>query len=711
MALFLRSIRAAAPVLLVLLFACPPGPARAIAGGPTVQSRPAEGGIRFVGNRELSARDLETAAAAELADFASHHRLAAVDDAAYRMELAYREKGYAFVVVDYRLEADSVTFTVNEGPRVILTGITITGNTVFSAKELLARLGGGDGFVVPGAGGGHSFVEAKITEGMAAIRALYYREGYREVTVSGPLLSFSPDRSRVEATVVVTEGVRWTVSAVRYPAGLPDCVGEPFAAADKEFSGKPFSRRRKLLLKSRLVEALGECGYPESRVVIREESGGVPGAVVLTADIDSGPAVTIAAIKVVGNQRTGVDFIRERLALVAGEPYRESKKRQSFRNLYGTGLFAKVELSLGGEAGSTARPLLVRVEEGAARQVSGEVGWGSYELLRSRVGYEDRNLYGTGRSLRLEGGGSFKGGDLQAGVTDPWLLGSGITADLPLYFRYREEPSFTREESGGGLYLSRAMGEATTATLGYLLRRTDITAMDADAQLEGEESGYNLASLKLQGTVDSRNDIFFPTAGGKTFAALEVADAVLGSDLAFYRFTIGCRRFRELTSRLTLGFRYDTGLIIPGRNQETIPLGERFYNGGENTVRSFREGTLGATDLAGNPVGGMGYNVVSVELRRMLTDSVAASLFVDYGNLSPNRSRAQAGESAFTSSSQVVNATVKDFFSDFKPALGCGVQYLLPVGPARLDVAWNPDQHAESFGESVVVHFSIGMAF
>jgi outer membrane protein insertion porin family len=158
--------------------------------------------------------------------------------------------------------------------------------------------------------------------------------------------------------------------------------------------------------------------------------------------------------------------------------------------------------------------------------------------------------------------------------------------------------------------------------------------------------------------------------------------------------------------------RYDTGVILPGRNQVIIPIGERYFNGGENKVRSFRESELGPKDPSDDPLGGNAFNIMSLELRRLLTDNLVGSLFVDFGNISPNFSPEEEGaDEPFVDRQDVIDKTFSDYFSDFRPAVGFGFQYLLPVGPARLDFAWNPDHDSERGEDSFNFHFSIGMAF
>jgi outer membrane translocation and assembly module TamA len=81
------------------------------------------------------------------------------------------------------------------------------------------------------------------------------------------------------------------------------------------------------------------------------------------------------------------------------------------------------------------------------------------------------------------------------------------------------------------------------------------------------------------------------------------------------------------------------------------------------------------------------------------------------GNISPNRSRFEQGLPPFDSRSDLLSATFQDFFSGFRPGIGIGLQYLLPIGPLRLDFAYNPDFQEERGEEAYALHFSVGTAF
>src|SRR6185503_5417776 len=97
-----------------------------------------------------------------------------------------------------------------------------------------------------------------------------------------------------------------------------------------------------------------------------------------------------------------------------------------------------------------------------------------------------------------------------------------------------------------------------------------------------------------------------------------------------------------------------------------LPIQERFFNGGESTVRSFRESHLGPRSPNGDPEGGEFRNIFNVETRFPLFGPLQGALFVDAGN---------------------VGRKVEDYgFRDMRYAVGAGLRFALPIGPLRVDI-------------------------
>jgi outer membrane protein assembly complex protein YaeT len=597
------------------------------------------------------------------------------------MQLAYRKGGYAFVEVDYQIEKNDitrVTFTISEGPRVIIRTITFSGNQTFNDDALKAFFEKGRTGLF--GMGELPFVRSDFNAAIDEIRQSYIGQGYLDVVVEAPKLEFTEDRSLVDCYIAIQEGVQYTISRIEFHGDIIADATNNLDRIRQALIGQPYFNRKNLLLQTQVLEVYGNQGFRDAVVDVKRQDKKNPEQVVLDVFIKSGPLINISAIEIRGNQRTRSSFIQKRIRLTPGDRYK-------------TGIFSKVDFELTKADTPEHRVLLVTVEETRSKELFFEPGWGSYEKLRLRVGFREKNLFGTGRIFGIQATGSLKAQSLVGNLSDPFFLNTDIRAGLNAFYNRREEPSFTRRDVGMSVTMNKNLTENLLSTGTYMIRNTDLS--DVDETEDKSEETYNFASLKLQGTYDTRNDIFFPTSGQRIFASAEQADEFLGSSINLSRLTGGARFFYQLTRATVIGARYTTGLLVPGRDEITLPLAERFFNGGENTVRSFKESELGPQNLKGDPTGGYGYNTINIELRQRIIGNLIGSVFFDYGNVSPNRSREEQGKSPYDSRSDVISDTFNDFFKGFRPGVGFGFQYLLPVGPARIDFAFNPDRDSD----------------
>ena len=671
--------------------------------------------FQFVGNHHMSDAALRRAAGAELASFAQNKgREADLVDAVFQMTIHYRQEGYAFAQVTYSLEIhdDSVrvVFTVDEGPSVLVQSIRFAGTLTVPQAELEALVTPASNIF--GRSDTPPFVRSEIEAGAGRVREYYLARGYLDIQVAAPHMTFTPDRTRVAVAIPIVEGRCYLLTDIAFTGDLPEDVSAGLQSLRDAMVGQAYNRSLRLVAQSRLEEIYGDEGYADIDVTMDETRLPAPEGIRLDAAVASGPRVTIDEIEVRGAQKTDPAFIRRRLKLAPGDRYSLTKERESFRALYRTGLFSKVDLFLEEPGASGRRILVVAVSEAPTREFYVEPGWGSYELLRLRLGWREKNLFGSGRSVGLETTVSTKSRQVVASLVDPWFLNTEITADVPLYYSYREEPSFTREDIGLSPSLSSQLSEHVSATATYTLRNTAISDVDPLVALEDlGEDNYNFGSIKLQTTFDDRDDPFYPSRGRRLTFSVEHADNALGGDITFTRLTAGMRYFYPFKPGTVLGLRYATGFIYPGPGETNVPISERFFNGGENSVRSFRESELGPKDLSGNPVGGLAFNTINVELRQRLIGDLSGTLFYDLGNVAPNRSISEGGRRAPETRSDAVSDTLRDFFSDMRSGIGFGLHYKLPIGPVRCDLAWNPDADKDRDEDTWVFHFSVGMAF
>jgi outer membrane protein assembly complex protein YaeT len=658
--------------------------------------------VRIEGTAAISAKDLRKAAADELSGLEEPaRRAAAAEDAAFEMESAGRREGYAFITVEHAFTGEgadaAVVFTVQEGPLVRLGEVTFSGNAFFTAAQLRPHIARES--AAP-------YVEADVRAGMNELVLLYREQGFADVTIREPQLTVHPDRTVADVRFEIAEGTRFMISGLVFE-------GDPFPSADttpekmaSDLSGQPFYGRRRLALDNRVTEAFTAEGYPDAEVTVHEEPGESPGEVVLRVSIASRPRVRISRIDLVGNERTRQWFILSRIPVEPGDWFNEKALLGSFRDLYRTGIFSRIHHSLVGEG--IERVLRVEIEEVPARETAVEVGWGSYEQFRGRVSYRDRNVFGTMRSIGAEAGGSMKSGFVKADILDPRILGSDFSLSVPLSWRFREEPTFSEEEVELALRLYRLFPDRISAGLKYAFRFDNLSGLASDLPADARDGRYTSASVMANLDVDRRDDFFYPSRGWQSGLAVELADQQIGGSLDFLRVTASGKFFQSLGAGFVLGLRLDTGFITPTRGKETIPINKRFFTGGDSSVRSFKEQQLGPKGADGKPMGGLASTVAGIELRRPIVGDLAASVFADFGNVAPNHSL-EGADPAATGTSDAADGMWRDYLKDFRTGVGFGLQYLTPLGPARLDLAHNPGHRA---GEaSFAWHFSIGMAF
>jgi outer membrane translocation and assembly module TamA len=130
---------------------------------------------------------------------------------------------------------------------------------------------------------------------------------------------------------------------------------------------------------------------------------------------------------------------------------------------------------------------------------------------------------------------------------------------------------------------------------------------------------------------------------------------------------------------------------------EDLPASERFFAGGDTTVRGFvldRLGTADTRNAEGFPTGGNGLAVVNVEVRTPYWKGLGGVGFFDAGN--------------------VFKAADDIAFGDLRSSAGIGIRYRSPLGPLRFDLGFNLDPQELSPGtreRRAVFHISLGQAF
>lgn len=614
-------------------------------------------------------------------------------DAADAIVEYYRSEGYPDASAGYRIDGPTrrpgepdlvvVHFDVKPGPQVTVRKLELHGNDKIAASKLLPlwsrRNSGALGFGDP------LYVHAELRTFALDVRDWYWRHGYMQATVAGPDIERAPDAAQVKASLTIHEGPQFRFGAVTVPAAITAALQE---ALPKLPTGEVFSVQRTQELLLAVRSALLQRGHPNPKVgmaplpdMTQQQSPEID----IEVQGEPGPKAAYGDIEVSGNERTRASVVLGKLHFHPGDAFDGLKEELALERLYGTGLFQRVTLAHG-DIAEGRMPLTVRVEELDARAVELLAGYGSYEQLRGGARFEDRNLFGTGRELAIEGRASQRGYRLSSTLTDRDLFATDTTGSLGVERFERAQPSFTDRAFGATATLRRNLGRRLVGRLGYsFLEHSGTDTLTDPTLLQDYTQGTVFVELRR----DDRDNLVLPTAGTVVFVRADFTDPTFGADVDFDRLRAGASWMLPLGERTVLGFHGEAGWLWPNQGSARVPLPERFFNGGHDSVRSFREDHLGPQDALGNPVGGEYRNVFSLELRQRLYGPLEGALFGDAGN---------------------VGSAVADYgLRDLRYALGTGLRLQLPIGPVRFDAGWNPDRQP---GEDAwVLHFAVGYPF
>ena len=423
------------------------------------------------------------------------------------------------------------------------------------------------------------------------------------------------------------------------------------------------------------------------------------GTVHLTYVVNSGPHLVLRSV-VVRNRgsrplTTREPFIRSYVKIEPGETVNTERVEQAETALYGLGLFTLVDISVEpasneDRAGAETHPadVVVSVSEARNRFLELTVGWGSYELLRGSVRYANRNLFGLGRSWSISGQGSIRSLGVSTTLSDPVLFGPQGTISLLGSYHFRDAPSFDNRVAEGRLSYVHTLSRHWSLSTSYRFTYSLAQAVEAEA---GDAEDAALRTGRLGGGLDydSRDSAVLPQKGAVLSLSAFYSSMFLGSEIDFAGLDSRFSFYIPFFSRLVLSANWVFATRVLLEERTTLPIQERLFLGGANSVRSFGTDQLGPTTAAGVPLGGLTSLQATAELRLKIVGGLHLAAFYDVGMIDDDQ-LAVAGA--------------------YGHAVGGGLRYYLPVGPIRLDAAYNPGR-LYAAGARWAVHFAVGFAF
>jgi outer membrane protein insertion porin family len=650
-----------------------------------VVERPFVRDVDFVGNKEVSTADLQDKIDLKLG---SVYNPVEVQRAREKMKEHYESEGYFEVQITPDIEkfADGdvkVIFTINEGRQMKIEQIVIRGNRGLSDKEIKEAMATKERqyWILRG-----TVQRQRLDEDVDRILQLYNDHGYIQARVESHDVTVDRDKARVTINIVVVEGSQHRVASIAF-TGVTLMPEDEVRRQVKLKAGDVFSRsalRESVKAIEDLYSNVGRASADISPKLDMQAENRIG----IVFEINEGPTVYVERINIAGNVRSQDKILRRELQMAEGEIFTLRKLQRSKQRLTNLGYFEKVDVSTA--PGSDKSKIIVNVDvtERPTGLFSIGGGFSSSDGLLGTIDLSQNNFLGRGwqASIKIRAGANLQQG--QISFTEPWLFDRPLSAGVDVFSTQRQFVEYDYRTLGGGVRLSHPFEEYWRWHLGYRLSQDEISHVkNVDDAFLRDEQGTQVTSL-VSGAItrDSRDSVQTPSRGGQIILSTEVAG--LGGDNHFAKTTATATYFKPIWFGHILSGRAEGGYGF-GFGDERLPVFERFYLGGPNSIRSFKTRQVSPKDEFGIRVGGTSEVLGNLEYIIPLPFDIRLAAFFDVGN--------------------VYGFRTKFDVTDLHYAAGGGVRWVSPFGPIRVDYGFNLNQQP---GEKAAnFHFSVGSPF
>ena len=655
--------------------------------------------IRLVGSRKLAEDKIK--AKIDLVEGAIVPPGALVKNAE-KIRLFYEEEGYYQVQITGREERLSptetaVTFTIVEGEKFDVGEIKIVGNSVLKEKDIKGKLQTSEVFLFFFGG---TLKREELHRDLDRIRAYYLDNGFLDIVVDEPDIQIDERRKRLRVVIRVQEGIQYRIGELTIK-GVTLFPEAELRAGLRSQAGGIFSREGLQRDVVAITDRYAERGYLFADVAPVTDVQREQGTASISLEITEGRQAFINRIEIAGNVRTRDKVIRREIRLVEGDVFSSERLQASRRAMEGLNFFEEVKLDTRRTAEADKVTLSVDVKEKATGAFSLGGGFSSVDGVMGVASISQSNLFGLGKRIALSGQLGVNANRLNFVYTDPYFLDTNFLTEARAYNndnRYQDSIGYDNQTVGASLTVGHRLFEEVIGSLTYYYEWIDIyNVLPTVSPLILRQVGVSETSgLTAVVARDTRDSAVEPTRGTRTRLQGTYAGGFLGAENNFTKGIAEASWYFPLSWRLVGHVR---GLVEYGDSYSDtpfLPLQERFYLGGANTVRGFKNFTISPKDPLGTSTytGGNKAFFGNLELifpimEQMRMRGVA---FFDFGNSLDERN------------------SFGDLFST-QPRMGAGlgVRFQSPLGAIRLEYGYNLDRReGEKRG---VLHFTAGSTF
>ena len=716
-----------------------------------VVERPFLVDITYAGNKEILEDQLKDQVTLRTQTFVDDLK---IKNDAERIRKYYEQQGYhgtEVIPVLKKKGEDQVglIYYIREGTKAKIRQIEFIGRKAMPESDILSAMESSKYSPLTSwmTNAGY-FKQDALDVDVERIREVYLNNGYLEIQVGAPEVSFSESRSdkkvpfpivhgdldptyefrniSTRITVPIVEGDQYRIRGIKVSGNTIVSDGDLLSLMKLD-PGDLFRRNKMREGVSAIQELYGEKGYLYAAVVPQFAVHKEDRTVDLLLQISEDRQIRIRQINIMGNDKTRDKVIRREVRLDEQEIINTKLLRRSFQRINNLNFFDSVEINPT-RVGDDAVDLAIRVKEKSTGAMSIGGGYSSVDGPVALAEITQGNLFGRGELLRGRGEFGKRRTTYSLTFREPYLLDKAVSGTWDVYNTVRDFNSYKERRIGGDFVLGKSFAEYLNGSLTYkwetlhlydMFKLNDLAPLlddngiqeidpvtgqplfedDPVPEIIRDQQGKSVtSSIQAALAWDSRDFYFDPKEGMRTSVSVEYAGTFLGGDNDFVKTIFDTSRFFPLFWETVFSVHSRLGYTV-GIQGGTLPVGERFYVGGINTVRGFDFGKAGPCKKGdvlvpcsqGDVVGGNKELIFNVEYLFPLVKEakVKGLLFFDAGR-------------GFDDSEEIR-------FSRLRTSIGTGLRWISPIGPLRFE--WGYNLHQEDGESPSKFEFSIGTLF
>lgn len=575
-------------------------------------------------------------------------------------------------ILEFKNKIKTIVFYVNKGKKYHLNTIKFSGNSAISNKRIKEVINA-DKLLYNKLFGFN--IETVLVD-VHILRYLYLNQGFKDIKID---VKKQFNDNKIDIEFVINEGMKNTIDSIIFNGNnsiTSDLISKNFNSKE----GGPFIKN----LFKRDIEIVKNIYLNEgfkNAIVNYEISKGHIKSILIS--IDEGQSLSLSDLIIIGASRTQESLLKKRFPIKHGDIYNIIEVEKFKTEMENSSIFSSFNFSEIRK--NNEIDVIIKVIPEKSKYYGFGLGWEDRRSIRGTIEYQVQNLFNSYSAFSTT---------LQLGLKEirgtvnydtPYLFNSDINSSTRMWMEDEIFPSYKSTRFGLGESIIKKLSHSSYISASYMWYRTNITEKFGNPDLI---ENFNTSAISLLYVIENRDNPFNPTKGDFFSTTLKVAFPLFSKSV-FYKFYWSYQNNWKFLKTGVMSFSARNGFAAGD-----LHISERFFAGGPHTFRGTPNDRLGPinTDYD-EPRGGNAMVILNLEatfpLNVFPVDNLYYSIFLDVGN---------------------IYWDTKDFnIQKVEKALGFGLKYKTPMGPLKIEFAWNfRGDNADRFFN---FHIGIGNVF